>query len=54
MFYTSIGVLQRDAPLKATSPDIPITAWTEEQINTNEKEGKSMFFFYIDYRYSKY
>jgi mediator of RNA polymerase II transcription subunit 21 len=34
-FFTSVGVLQRDAPLMETNPNIPVTCWTPEQIKNN-------------------
>ncbi|KAI8811626.1 hypothetical protein BJ742DRAFT_796631 [Cladochytrium replicatum] len=40
LFYTSVGVLQRDAPLKQISPDIPVSAWTDDQIRQNEENLK--------------
>lgn len=35
IFFTSVGVLQRDATLIQVNPDIPITAWTPEQLEKN-------------------
>ncbi|KAI8928877.1 hypothetical protein BC831DRAFT_446234 [Entophlyctis helioformis] len=35
MFYTSVGVLQRDAPLVATNQELPVTSWTAEQVQAN-------------------
>ncbi len=35
LFYTAIGVLQRDAPLVELHPQVPVTCWTEEQIKKN-------------------
>ena len=28
IFYTAVGVLQRDAPLEAIDPQVPVTHWT--------------------------
>ncbi|KAI9208527.1 uncharacterized protein BJ171DRAFT_209217 [Polychytrium aggregatum] len=38
ILYTSTGVLQRDAPLLQVSADIPVTAWTEEQIQQRKQD----------------
>lgn len=37
LFFISVGALQRDAPLLETSPEIPVTAWTKEQVQNNWK-----------------
>ncbi len=44
LFFISVGALQRDAPLMETSSDIPVTAWSSEQIQTNWKgnQGKNI------------
>ncbi|KAJ3413889.1 hypothetical protein HDV05_007331 [Chytridiales sp. JEL 0842] len=42
MFYISIGVLQRDAPLTQLHPDIPVTAWTQDQIKRNQEDIKGL------------
>ncbi|KAJ3206467.1 Mediator of RNA polymerase II transcription subunit 21 [Dinochytrium kinnereticum] len=40
LFYTAVGVLQRDAPLVSVCPTVPVTAWSEEQLNKNTEETK--------------
>ncbi|KAK6093988.1 hypothetical protein MT418_005812 [Batrachochytrium dendrobatidis] len=42
IFFTSTGVLQRDAPLMSTNPDLPITSWKSEQIETNWLANKDL------------
>ncbi|KAJ3115689.1 Mediator of RNA polymerase II transcription subunit 21 [Nowakowskiella sp. JEL0407] len=47
MLYTSVGVLQRDAPLvPPKGSTIPVTAWTEQQVKerteTNQKFTKDV------------
>ncbi|KAJ3332808.1 Mediator of RNA polymerase II transcription subunit 21 [Blyttiomyces sp. JEL0837] len=41
MLYISVGMLQRDAPLISLNPEIPITAWTEEQVAKNQADTKA-------------
>ncbi|KAI8846938.1 hypothetical protein BC829DRAFT_370310 [Chytridium lagenaria] len=40
LFFTSLGVLQRDAPLVPVHPAIPVTSWTEEQVKKNTESNK--------------
>ena len=42
MFYTSIGVMQRDAPLVKVGEQ-EITAWTKEQVEKNTADLKSIY-----------
>lgn len=37
-FFNSVGVLQRDAPLVQTSPAVPVTAWSPDQIDKNRND----------------
>lgn len=41
MFYTSIGVMQRDAPLVKVG-DHEVTAWTAEEVEKNTTDLKSI------------
>ncbi|KAI8905979.1 hypothetical protein EDD86DRAFT_193355 [Gorgonomyces haynaldii] len=40
IFYTSVGVLQRDAPLAKT--DFEVECWTQEEIDANTKSNKEL------------
>ncbi|KAJ3227817.1 hypothetical protein HK099_000071 [Clydaea vesicula] len=42
ILFTSLGVLQRDAPLLQINKDVPITAWTSEQIAQVSLLGKKI------------
>lgn len=42
IMYTAIGVLSQNAPLMATSADIPVTHWTAEQVDSASKACESL------------
>ena len=42
LFFISVGVLQRDAPLLETNSEIPVTCWTKEQTQTNWKSNQGL------------
>ncbi|KAJ3368315.1 Mediator of RNA polymerase II transcription subunit 21 [Kappamyces sp. JEL0680] len=42
LYFISIGALQRDAPLLELNPEIPVTAWTKEQVQSNWKGNQEL------------
>ncbi|KAJ3389712.1 Mediator of RNA polymerase II transcription subunit 21 [Lobulomyces angularis] len=42
ILFTSLGVLQRDAPLLQINKDVPITAWTSEQVLKNKQDSAKL------------
>ncbi|KAI8609877.1 hypothetical protein BC830DRAFT_1148467 [Chytriomyces sp. MP71] len=42
IFFISVGATQRDAPLAALHNDMPVTAWTPEQIAANTQSNKEL------------
>ncbi|KAJ3175819.1 Mediator of RNA polymerase II transcription subunit 21 [Irineochytrium annulatum] len=42
IFFNSVGVLQRDAPLVPLNDGTPVTAWTDEQVAKNTEETQRL------------
>jgi hypothetical protein len=38
LFTTSVGIIQRDAPLNSSNPAVPVTHWTEEQLKHSQHQ----------------
>lgn len=36
IFYTAVGVLQRDAPLESIHPQLPVTHWTLQELQKSK------------------
>lgn len=53
LLFVSVGVLQRDAPLLETNPEIPVTCWTKEQIQSNWKSNQGIFILpsHLEFQY---
>jgi hypothetical protein len=43
LLFLSVGVLQRDAPLLETNPEIPVTCWSKEQTENNWRSNQGSF-----------